>query len=40
MIVSLGDLLLDVIVRLDGPVAPDTDAFDRTFVGARVEVVA
>ena len=37
---ALGDLLLDVIVRLDGPVAPDTDAFGRTFVSARVEVVA
>ena len=37
---ALGDLLLDLIVRVDSPVAPDTDAFGREFVGARTEVVA
>jgi sugar/nucleoside kinase (ribokinase family) len=31
---SLGDLLLDVIVRLDGPIAEDTDTYGRTRVGA------
>jgi sugar/nucleoside kinase (ribokinase family) len=30
----LGDLLLDVIVRLDGPIAEDTDTYGRTQVGA------
>ena len=34
MICALGDLLLDVIVRLDGPIAIDTDAYGRTRVGA------
>ena len=34
MICTLGDLLLDVIVRLDEPIAPDTDAYGRTHVGA------
>ena len=34
MICTLGDLLLDVIVRLDGPIATDTDAYGRTRVGA------
>jgi ribokinase len=34
MICSLGDLLLDVIVRLDGPIAEDTDTYGRTRVGA------
>ena len=34
MICALGDLLLDVVVRLDGPIAPDTDAYGRTLVGA------
>ena len=34
MICTLGDLLLDVIVRLDGPVAADTDTYGRTSVGA------
>lgn len=34
MICTLGDLLLDVIVRLDGPIAPDTDTYGRTRVGA------
>jgi sugar/nucleoside kinase (ribokinase family) len=31
---TLGDLLLDVIVRLDGPIAEDTDTYGRTRVGA------
>jgi ribokinase len=31
---ALGDLLLDVIVRLDGPIEPDTDTYGRTAVGA------
>jgi sugar/nucleoside kinase (ribokinase family) len=34
MICSLGDLLLDVIVRLEGPIAEDTDTYGRTRVGA------
>ena len=34
MICTLGDVLLDVIVRLDEPIAPDTDAYGRTRVGA------
>jgi sugar/nucleoside kinase (ribokinase family) len=34
MICSLGDLLLDVIIRLDGPIAEDTDTYGRTRVGA------
>lgn len=34
MLCSLGDLLLDVIVRLDGPIAEDTDTYGRTRVGA------
>src|SRR5688572_33284102 len=34
MVCSLGDLLLDVIVRLDGPIAEDTDTYGRTRVGA------
>lgn len=34
MICALGDLLLDVIVRLDGPIARDTDTYGRTRVGA------
>ena len=33
MICTLGDLLLDVIVRLDGPIAADTDTYGRTRVG-------
>lgn len=33
-IVTLGDLLLDVIVRLDVPIARDTDAYGTTRVGA------
>jgi sugar/nucleoside kinase (ribokinase family) len=31
---TLGDVLLDVIVRLDGPIAEDTDTYGRTRVGA------
>jgi ribokinase len=34
MICAIGDLLLDVIVRLDGPIAADTDTYGRTAVGA------
>ena len=34
MICTLGDLLLDVIVRLEEPIAEDTDAYGRTHVGA------
>ena len=34
MICTIGDLLLDVIVRLDQPIATDTDAYGRTHVGA------
>jgi sugar/nucleoside kinase (ribokinase family) len=34
MICTLGDLLLDVIVRVDGPIAEDTDTYGRTRVGA------
>jgi ribokinase len=33
MICTLGDLLLDVVVRLDGPIAGDTDTYGRTRVG-------
>jgi ribokinase len=33
VICTLGDLLLDVIVRLDGPIADDTDTFGQTRVG-------
>lgn len=33
MICSLGDLLLDVVVRLDSPIAEDTDTYGRTRVG-------
>ncbi len=32
MICALGDLLLDVVVRLDGPIAEDTDTYGRTRV--------
>ena len=32
MICTVGDLLLDVIVRLDGPIAEDTDTYGRTRV--------
>jgi sugar/nucleoside kinase (ribokinase family) len=34
LVCALGDLLLDVVVRLDGPIASDTDTFGRTRVGA------
>jgi ribokinase len=34
MICSVGDLLLDVVVRLEGPIAEDTDTYGRTRVGA------
>jgi sugar/nucleoside kinase (ribokinase family) len=34
VICTVGDLLLDVIVRLDGPIARDTDTYGRTRVGA------
>ena len=34
LICTVGDLLLDVIVRLDGPIAVDTDTYGRTHVGA------
>jgi ribokinase len=33
VICTLGDLLLDVIVRLDGPIAEDTDTYGHTRVG-------
>jgi ribokinase len=33
VICTLGDLLLDVVVRLDGPIAADTDTYGRTRVG-------
>jgi ribokinase len=33
VICTLGDLLLDVIVRPDGPIAPDTDTYGSTLVG-------
>jgi ribokinase len=32
VICTLGDLLLDVVVRLDAPIAPDTDTYGRTRV--------
>jgi sugar/nucleoside kinase (ribokinase family) len=34
VICTLGDLLLDVVVRLDGPIAEDTDTYGSTRVGA------
>jgi ribokinase len=34
VICTLGDLLLDVVVRLDEPIAQDTDTYGRTHVGA------
>jgi sugar/nucleoside kinase (ribokinase family) len=34
MICTVGDLLLDVVVRLEGPIAEDTDTYGRTRVGA------
>jgi ribokinase len=33
LVCAIGDLLLDVVVRLEGPIAPDTDTFGRTLVG-------
>jgi sugar/nucleoside kinase (ribokinase family) len=33
VILALGDLLLDVIVRVDGPIVEDTDTYGRTQVG-------
>jgi sugar/nucleoside kinase (ribokinase family) len=33
MVCTFGDLLLDVVVRLDGPIAEDTDTYGRTRVG-------
>jgi sugar/nucleoside kinase (ribokinase family) len=33
VICTLGDLLLDVVVRLDGPIEGDTDTYGRTRVG-------
>ncbi|MBA2475540.1 MAG: carbohydrate kinase family protein [Actinobacteria bacterium] len=33
-ICALGDLLLDVVVQLGGPIAPHTDTYGRTRVGA------
>jgi sugar/nucleoside kinase (ribokinase family) len=33
VICALGDLLLDVVVRLDGPIAADTDTYGRSWVG-------
>ena len=33
MICTLGDVLLDVIVALDGPVQEDTDTYGKTHVG-------
>lgn len=34
LVCAVGDLLLDVIVRLETPIAPDTDTYGRTWVGA------
>jgi ribokinase len=34
LICAVGDLLLDVVVRLDAPIAPDTDTYGQTSVGA------
>jgi ribokinase len=34
LVCAIGDLLLDVIVRLDGPIAADTDTYGNTAVGA------
>jgi ribokinase len=34
LICTLGDLLLDVVVRLEAPIAEDTDAYGHTRVGA------
>jgi sugar/nucleoside kinase (ribokinase family) len=34
VVCTLGDLLLDVVVRLEAPIAEDTDTYGRTQVGA------
>ena len=34
MVCTLGDLLLDVVVRLEAPIAEDTDTYGHTRVGA------
>ena len=34
VVCAIGDLLLDVVVRLDAPIAADTDTYGRTRVGA------
>jgi sugar/nucleoside kinase (ribokinase family) len=34
VICTLGDMLLDVVVRLDGPIVEDTDSYGRTRAGA------
>lgn len=34
LVCAIGDALLDVIVRLEGPIAPDTDTYGATRVGA------
>ena len=34
LVCTLGDALLDVVVRLDGPIAADTDTYGATRVGA------
>jgi sugar/nucleoside kinase (ribokinase family) len=34
LVCTLGDLLLDVVVRLDGPIAEDADTYGRVHVGA------
>jgi ribokinase len=33
LVCALGDVLLDVVVRLDGPIEADTDTFGRAHVG-------
>lgn len=34
LVCTIGDALLDVVVRLEGPIAADTDAYGRARVGA------
>ncbi len=34
LVCTIGDLLLDVVIRLEGPVAFDTDTYGRTYTGA------
>ena len=36
MICTLGDLLLDVVVRVEGPIAGDTDTYGHTHVGDTI----